>query len=88
MSLHLVEVSPELSALQAKNLCETHKDLEVRKACDKGDGSFHYKEGRTKDGVEVFWYHSIQDVPLRFSVFIAQEFFDAMPVHKFQVLVF
>jgi len=45
----------------------------------------HYREGVTRDGVKIYWYYSINDVPRKFSVFIAQEFFDALPIHKFQV---
>ncbi|XP_046745749.1 protein arginine methyltransferase NDUFAF7, mitochondrial isoform X1 [Diprion similis] len=78
VSLHLVEVSPTLSDLQAKNLCKTHEEI------DNDKSQSYYKHGTTEDGVRVYWYRTIQDVRPDFSIIIAQEFFDAMPIHKFQ----
>ncbi|KAL3248423.1 hypothetical protein MRX96_056497 [Rhipicephalus microplus] len=43
-----------------------------------------YKHSITKHGVPVGWYRHLHDVPLGFSCFIAHEFLDALPVHKFQ----
>ena len=77
VSLHLVEVSPHLSQVQSKTLCVTSaRPLPLT-------GS-HYQSGVTVTNVPVFWYSSIQDVPRQFSCFLAHEFFDALPVHKFQ----
>ena len=44
-----------------------------------------YKNRITKSGVPVSWYRAIQDVPEGHSFFLANEFFDALPVHQFQV---
>ncbi|XP_011298325.1 NADH dehydrogenase [ubiquinone] complex I, assembly factor 7 homolog isoform X2 [Fopius arisanus] len=77
ISIHLVEVSPALSAIQATNLCVSSKEIEMN-GCLK-----HYREGTTQEGNRVFWYNSVHDVPRKFSVFIAHEFFDALPIHKF-----
>ncbi|XP_018515635.1 protein arginine methyltransferase NDUFAF7, mitochondrial [Lates calcarifer] len=78
VSLHLVEVSPALSRLQAQNLT--------------GDGSREadaedepvYRRGETAAGLPVSWYRRLDDVPRGFSIFLAHEFFDALPIHKFQ----
>ncbi|GAA6231718.1 NADH dehydrogenase [ubiquinone] complex I, assembly factor 7 isoform X1 [Lates japonicus] len=78
VSLHLVEVSPALSRLQAQNLT--------------GDGSREadaedepvYRRGETAAGLPVSWYRRLDDVPTGFSIFLAHEFFDALPIHKFQ----
>ena len=34
-------------------------------------------------GTEVHWHDSLRSVPKQFSFFIAHEFFDALPIHKF-----
>ncbi|KAK2186501.1 hypothetical protein NP493_198g04009 [Ridgeia piscesae] len=44
----------------------------------------HYRNCQSKHGVPVSWYRGLQDVPRGFSFFVAHEFFDALPVHKFQ----
>ncbi|KHJ46553.1 hypothetical protein D918_02867 [Trichuris suis] len=41
-------------------------------------------DGRTLFGQPIFWHGSVDDVPNGFSFFVAHEFFDAMPVHKFK----
>ena len=38
----------------------------------------------TKYGSKASWYKDISEVPCdRFTFFVANEFFDALPVHKF-----
>lgn len=80
LSLHLVEISPFLSQLQAKCLCE--KSWSVTP--DSTKESNYYREGITSDGLKVFWYQRLEDVPKKFSIVVAHEFFDALPVHKFE----
>uniref|UniRef100_A0A8D3BLL1 Protein arginine methyltransferase NDUFAF7 n=1 Tax=Scophthalmus maximus TaxID=52904 RepID=A0A8D3BLL1_SCOMX len=77
-SLHLVEVSPALSRLQAQNL--TGDRSQEANAEDEPV----YRRGETAGGLPVSWYRRLDDVPAGFSVFLAHEFFDALPVHKFQ----
>ncbi|XP_011501345.1 PREDICTED: NADH dehydrogenase [ubiquinone] complex I, assembly factor 7 [Ceratosolen solmsi marchali] len=79
LSLHLIEVSPFLSEIQEKNLCLSN----VQKNDPSSLGK-HYKTGVTADNVKVFWYKSIFDIPKGFSIFIAHEFFDVLPIQKFQ----
>lgn len=76
MSLHLVEVSPHLSKVQAARLCS--------KSWDPREVAPHYKLGETISGIQTAWYNRIDDVPRGFSIFLAHEFFDALPIHKFQ----
>lgn len=78
VSLHLVEVSPVLARLQADALTGSSGE-EV-----DGDEDPVYHRGQTRDGLPVSWYRRLDDVPTGFSVFVAQEFFDALPIHKFQ----
>lgn len=85
ISIHLVEISPVLSAIQAEKLCTRSRGIEPRINEDQKNSVTHYREGVTKEGVKIYWYHSINDIPRKFSIFVAQEFFDALPIHKFQV---
>lgn len=78
VSVHLVEVSPTLSEVQAEALTGSDSQL-----IDSGEERV-YRLGNTADGLQVSWYRRIEDVPTGFSVHVAQEFFDALPIHKFQ----
>lgn len=78
MSLHLVEVSPALSRIQAQNLTGTRNQ-----EADNEDEPV-YRRGETSTGLPVSWYRRLDDVPAGFSIFLAHEFFDALPIHKFQ----
>jgi len=69
VSLHLVEVSPTLSQIQAEKLT--------------GLQGVFQKAG-TRHGIDVTWHQSLTDVPEGMSCFIAHEFLDALPIHKFQ----
>lgn len=78
LSLHLVEVSSHLSQLQARRLC-----CQYRNNSPTADEP-HYCRGETLSGIPVLWYNKIEDVPKHFSIVLANEFFDALPIHKFQ----
>ena len=57
VSLHLVEVSPALSRLQAENLtghCSQEADSEDEPV---------YRRGETAAGLPVSWYRRLEDVP-------------------------
>ncbi|XP_057668926.1 protein arginine methyltransferase NDUFAF7, mitochondrial isoform X1 [Diorhabda carinulata] len=74
-SLQLVEVSPTLSEIQAKKLCNQSTLI--------GEKVPVYRTGITKEGIPINWYKQLSDVPRCFSLLIAHEFFDALPIHKF-----
>ncbi|XP_007255499.3 protein arginine methyltransferase NDUFAF7, mitochondrial [Astyanax mexicanus] len=78
VSVHLVEVSPKLSQVQAECLAGDHTQVCV------SDEEGVYRTGTTQSGLPVSWYHRVEDVPRGFSIFLAHEFFDALPIHKFQ----
>nr|XP_046229489.1 protein arginine methyltransferase NDUFAF7, mitochondrial isoform X2 [Scatophagus argus] len=78
VSLHLVEVSPALSRLQAHILTGDHSQ-----EADAEDDPV-YRRGEAAAGLPVSWYRRLDDVPTGFTIFVAHEFFDALPVHKFQ----
>ncbi|CAK6434911.1 unnamed protein product [Pipistrellus nathusii] len=78
ISIHLVEVSQQLSEIQALTLTEGKAPLE------RSDGSPVYMRGVTTSGIPISWYRDLQDVPKEYSFYVAHEFFDVLPVHKFQ----
>ncbi|XP_041661489.1 protein arginine methyltransferase NDUFAF7, mitochondrial isoform X2 [Cheilinus undulatus] len=78
VSVHLVEVSPALSLIQAQSLTGNQSQ-----EADTEDEPV-YRLGETAAGLPVRWYHRLDDVPAGFSIFLAHEFFDALPIHKFQ----
>ncbi|XP_072794019.1 protein arginine methyltransferase NDUFAF7, mitochondrial isoform X2 [Vicugna pacos] len=78
ISVHLVEVSQKLSEIQALTLTEEKVPLE------RDAGAPVYMKGATKSGIPISWYRDLQDIPKGFSFYLAHEFFDVLPVHKFQ----
>lgn len=77
----MVETSKKCSIEQANILgcLKLQKDLSKK----------YYQHGITSEKYgmkEIFWYTSIDDVPRNnFNLIVAQEFFDALPIHKFRV---
>ncbi|XP_046669468.1 protein arginine methyltransferase NDUFAF7, mitochondrial [Homalodisca vitripennis] len=76
INCHLIEVSSELSRLQAMTLCPETKV--------EDNPSAIYRSGMSKFGIPISWYRSLEDIPRHFSCVVAHEFFDALPIHKFQ----
>nr|XP_027194899.1 protein arginine methyltransferase NDUFAF7, mitochondrial-like [Dermatophagoides pteronyssinus] len=78
--LHLIEISPFLQSIQHRNLCDNEKYI-----IDNNNR----KSSKTKYGQSIHWYQSIDQLNQskrqsnRFPIFIANEFFDAFPIHKF-----
>ncbi|RZF46431.1 hypothetical protein LSTR_LSTR012506 [Laodelphax striatellus] len=83
VSCHLVEASPKMTRLQAKSLLIDPKTLN-----DEPNDTQCYCSGVTGDGVHVYWYNHFKSVPPAFSVVVAHEFFDALPIHKFRIILF
>ncbi|XP_026461619.1 protein arginine methyltransferase NDUFAF7, mitochondrial [Ctenocephalides felis] len=77
ISLHLVEVSPYLIAAQSRLLC-------MHSSISSNPKNTFVRSGETSNSVPVYWYNDIKDVPKKFSVILAHEFFDALPIHKLQ----
>ncbi|KAK5668932.1 hypothetical protein QVD99_004706 [Batrachochytrium dendrobatidis] len=83
-AVHLVEASPELRKTQAQMLNCTMDPLE-NSTYRPGDGTT--VTGTTSQGVKVYWHDTFDCIPVDETVasfIIAHEFFDAMPVYKFQ----
>lgn len=51
LSLHLVEVSPHLSKMQAELLCHSTTETEP----SSNGGNSHYREGETISDIKVYW---------------------------------
>ncbi|XP_058524053.1 protein arginine methyltransferase NDUFAF7, mitochondrial [Ochotona princeps] len=78
ISIHLVEVSQKLSEIQALTL--TGDKAPSERSAD----SPVYMKGLSKSGIPISWYRNLHDVPKGYSFYLAHEFFDVLPVHKFQ----
>ncbi|CAH0718958.1 unnamed protein product, partial [Brenthis ino] len=76
LSLHLVEISSTMQQLQANRLCVSHRETDIDMP--------HNHEGETVSGIKVYWYNDLKKVPSNFSWYIAHEFFDVLPIHKFE----
>ncbi|KAL5008291.1 hypothetical protein ScPMuIL_013872 [Solemya velum] len=83
VSLHLVEVSPKMASMQESKLTGKTSSDTSHEPDSENPGSF-YKQCRTETGIPVAWYTHLADVPRGFSSFIAHEFFDALPIHRFR----
>jgi NADH dehydrogenase [ubiquinone] 1 alpha subcomplex assembly factor 7 len=75
LSIHLVELSPYLSKLQSQKLCYSSSEV------DTNNFPYH-RMGETLGGTKVYWYNRLEDIPKEFSIILAHEFFDALPIHK------
>ena len=86
VSLHLVEVSPKLTQMQQEKLTGQNSSS-LNEATNRGEsgGSPGRQSCMSKYGVPVSWYNHLSDVPCALTFYIAHEFFDALPIHKFQV---
>jgi len=82
VSLHLVEVSPFLSDIQFDKLSLAAPPMHVKDHCAV-EGC--YKSAKSRhNSIPIQWYKHLSDVPKARSFYIAHEFFDALPIHKFQ----
>ncbi|KAJ7970946.1 Protein arginine methyltransferase NDUFAF7 [Quillaja saponaria] len=77
LHIHLVECSPALQKLQHLNL----KCIDEDNAAENIDR----KTVSSLCGAPVSWHATLEQVPSGLpTIFIAHEFFDALPVHQFQ----
>ena len=83
VSLHLVEVSPRLSEMQYSKL--TNSQSQGSAVSQTTSSEPCYRSCVSYHNFNVHWYRQLADVPKGPSFFIAHEFFDVLPIHKFQV---
>ena len=85
--------SKDSSATSDSNKTQSSQsDSNTNKADSNNDeeserGGGCYKEAITKYGPPVYWHQILETVPEEFTFFIAHEFLDALPIHKFQVSI-
>lgn len=75
-SVHLVEISDALIDQQERLLCENPSSSVSDEA--------YVRKNTTRTGLPIYWYRDLDDVPAGFSVYVANEFLDALPIHQFQ----
>ncbi|GLE03746.1 hypothetical protein PINS_up012648 [Pythium insidiosum] len=73
LEIHMLEISPALREIQKKTL-----------GCVAIDGETKPHRMRIPDGPVVQWHDDLANVPRKPSLYIAQELFDALPVHQFE----
>ena len=86
VSVHFVETSPVLTKIQEARLCGYFHNKPEKPEVDDGKNSSNQNvihHAISKHGPPVRWYTRLADVPTGFSFFIANEFFDALPIHQF-----
>uniref|UniRef100_H3AXU6 Protein arginine methyltransferase NDUFAF7 n=1 Tax=Latimeria chalumnae TaxID=7897 RepID=H3AXU6_LATCH len=75
------------------HIIECHKKLQTAAALTYIKQAFNLSSGRgrpwyieisLKPGLEVPWHRVIHFFPLGYAFYLAHEFFDALPIHKFQ----
>ncbi|KAF8962814.1 NADH dehydrogenase [ubiquinone] complex I, assembly factor 7 [Entomortierella lignicola] len=78
--VHLIEASPGLRRVQREKLCG------IPISEEQADGGS--REGITsavrQDGLQILWHDVFNDLPNECSFIVAHEFFDALPIYKFE----
>ncbi len=78
----MVESSPFMRKTQFKNLCDQTSEIIDPKINKKYKSKF-------SDRIQITWLLDLNELPRNESVhfFLANEFFDALPIQKFQVYI-
>lgn len=87
INLHFIEISPKLKEMQQNKLCAASSQVRETSSIqsDSSKSTAQTEEAQvTKTGVKVHWWNDISELPNGPSFYVAHEFFDALPIHKFQ----
>lgn len=83
--VHLVEASPGLRKMQRSLLVPGSTEDDVKHIED--ERKVPYQNCKRADGININWYDGIEFLPNdAWSMIMAHEFFDALPIHTFEVL--
>ncbi|KAG0085483.1 NADH dehydrogenase [ubiquinone] complex I, assembly factor 7 [Podila epicladia] len=78
--VHLVEASPGLRKLQRQTLC----DIPISEEQIGGGSREGITSAQRADGLQISWHDVFDDLPGECSLIVAHEFFDALPIYKFE----
>lgn len=82
---NLIEISPFFRQLQHENICGTNK-LSVNDQSIQSNTIYNQPISWFESLNQYFSFKTIKDKN-RFKIFIANEFFDALPIYKFTVYI-
>ncbi len=82
LNVYLVETSPYLRQIQYRNLCTSNS--ETLDGTPVTEQIYTYKDSKS---IKIIWLDDIKQLPNREAVhyYLANEFFDALPIHQFKV---
>ncbi|KAF9314797.1 NADH dehydrogenase [ubiquinone] complex I, assembly factor 7 [Podila horticola] len=78
--VHLVEASPGLRKLQRQTLC----GIPISEEQIDGGSREGITSAQRPDGLQISWHDVFDDLPGECSLVVAHEFFDALPIYKFE----
>ncbi|KAF9287761.1 NADH dehydrogenase [ubiquinone] complex I, assembly factor 7 [Mortierella alpina] len=79
--VHLIEASPGLRKVQRQQLC----GIPISEEQVGGGASLEGITSATRpDGLKISWHDVFDDLPGECSLVVAHEFFDALPIYKFE----
>lgn len=81
LSVHMVEISDTLRGKQQKFLQVTSKNVVDK---DSIVLDTELLQGYRPDGLSVTWHRFLRTIPKQPTLFVAQEFLDAFPIHQFR----
>ncbi|KAG0367084.1 S-adenosyl-L-methionine-dependent methyltransferase [Gamsiella multidivaricata] len=78
--VHLIEASPGLRKVQRETLC----GIPVSEEQVSGGSREGITSALRQDGLQIAWHDIFEDLPAECSMIVAHEFFDALPIYKFE----
>ncbi|ORX58718.1 DUF185-domain-containing protein [Hesseltinella vesiculosa] len=83
--IHLVEASPGLRKMQRAALVKGSSDEDVKREQTAETAGMNPLESiQAEDGLTIHWHDGVELVPQQWTMVMAHEFFDALPVHSFE----
>ncbi|CAG8551186.1 13284_t:CDS:2 [Ambispora gerdemannii] len=90
--IHLIEASPRLREVQREKLNpyiiknnENREKNDLQESLTNTTYTVNAKKQAIQAGLNFYWHDAFEDVPDGWSMIIAHEFFDALPVYWFEL---